>query len=130
MNAETHSIKVMIVDDNPDDRFLLNSRLSTDDRIRIVGEASSARYVIDQAALLQPDVIVLDMRMPGMSGLEALPELKERCPSARIVAVSGINDSTLQQSRDAGADLHVVKSSSMSEVLDAVLRLSDLEDDE
>lgn len=116
------AIRVLIADDNPDDRMQLRERLSAHAEIEIVGEATGGRDVIDRAALLQPDVIVLDIRMPGISGLEAMPDLRRRCPGARIIALTGTPDASLEGSIRESADAYVLKSDTMTELVETVLK--------
>lgn len=97
----------MLVDDDPFIIDLFRSMLSIDVSFDVVGEAGDGREAIDVCARLQPDVIVLDLTMPVMDGLAALPELVRVCPSARIVVVSARPAEA--EALAAGADLFVLK---------------------
>jgi len=79
--------RVLIVDDEPDIRLVVRV-FATSMGHDIVAEAADARRAIELARQHQPDAIVLDVMMPGMTGLEALPELREASPDATIVIYS------------------------------------------
>ena len=80
---------VLICDDSSSVRTLLGVILDTSPGLRVAGEAADGNEAIVQATRLQPAVIVLDLAMPNLSGLEALPELRRVAPDAQIVVFSG-----------------------------------------
>jgi DNA-binding NarL/FixJ family response regulator len=82
-------IRVFLVDDVRELRTLLRLELEEDPRIEIVGEAADGREGVEGVAELQPDVVLLDLSMPNMDGLEAIPLMRERAPGARLVVLSG-----------------------------------------
>jgi two-component system chemotaxis response regulator CheB len=84
-------IRVLIVDDSALIRQLLTRALSMDPRIEIVGTAKTGVEAIEQARALSPDVITLDIEMPELSGLEALPHIR-KCTDARVVMLSSLDD--------------------------------------
>jgi DNA-binding NarL/FixJ family response regulator len=76
---------VLLVDDSEDVREVLRLLVAADGRLEVVGEAVNGREAVDIAARLQPDAIILDISMPEMTGLEALPLLRERSPRSTVV---------------------------------------------
>ncbi|HET6792887.1 MAG TPA: response regulator [Acidimicrobiales bacterium] len=82
-------LDVLLVDDVADVRRLLKISIDGDPRFRVVGEAEDGVSGIELARSLHPDVIVLDVLMPGLDGLEALPRIREVAPDARVVVLSG-----------------------------------------
>ena len=80
---------VVIIDDTDEIRFLVRLSLEAGGDFEVVGEADNGLEGIDVVARTQPDLVLLDLRMPVMSGLEALPRIKRACPSARVVVLSG-----------------------------------------
>ena len=82
-------IDVLVVDDVDEIRQLLRILLDGDPRFRVVGEARDGLEGVEMAAALRPDLIVLDLVMPRLDGLEALPRLHEVAPGARVVMLSG-----------------------------------------
>ncbi len=81
-------IRVLIVDDSVVVRRLITHALKDDDELEVVGSASTAASALQKIQLLKPDLLTLDINMPGMSGLELLPILRERHPDIRAVMVS------------------------------------------
>ena len=79
--------RVLICDDEPNYRFLLRAVLEPEGA-EVVGEAGDGRECLELAAELDPDCILLDLNMPGMDGITALPRLREVAPRAKIVVLS------------------------------------------
>lgn len=116
--------RILVVDDAEDIRTLLRIKLGRRDGYDVVGEAADGVDAVDQARLLQPDLVLLDMAMPRMDGLQALPLIREAVPGVRVVVLSGFNQSTLErEALAAGADRYVVKGGPMREIVDAVADL-------
>jgi DNA-binding NarL/FixJ family response regulator len=83
------SIGVLICDDVESIRMLLEAVIDSHDGLRVVGRAENGRQAIAEAERLQPDVILLDLSMPILTGLDALPEIKRVAPAARVIVLSG-----------------------------------------
>ena len=82
-------IRIFLCDDVPELRALLRYGLEEDTRLKVVGEAGTAHEGIAGVAELQPDVVLLDLSMPGMDGLEAIPHIREAAPDTAILIFSG-----------------------------------------
>ncbi len=127
VSAEDDVLNVVIVDDTPDIRMLTRMALELDSDIRVVAEAENGREGIEVVASHQPDVVVLDMAMPVMDGLEALPHIRRASPATRVLVVSGFDSVTLATSAlDAGADGYLQKGASPLDLLDRVKELAAL----
>lgn len=87
--------RVVIADDSDDMRALLRAQLEVDGRFAVVAEAVDGLVAVEVAQQQQPDLIVLDLAMPRVDGLEALPLLREVAPAARIVVLSGFDPHTV-----------------------------------
>ncbi|MBW3562867.1 MAG: response regulator [Actinobacteria bacterium] len=103
-------IRVLLVDDATDIRMLVRMGLRRDGRFDVVGEASNGVEAIEQAAQHQPDVVLLDVAMPLMDGLEALPRIRDVAPDARVVILSGFTSESMQEGATTqGADAYLEK---------------------
>jgi DNA-binding NarL/FixJ family response regulator len=115
-------VRVMIVDDHSVVREGIRSVLSDAETFTVVAEASSAAEAIAALQRHTPDVVVLDISMPGGSGLHAVPEMLERAPNARVLMLSVHDDAEyVLESARAGARGYLRKDSSPAEVRAAIL---------
>ncbi len=112
--------KVLIADDNVRARLGLRVLLSLQPEIEVVGEAADGLEVVNLATERQPDVVLLDIRMPLLDGLEATRRMKELGPEIRIVLTS-MAASHRAQALAAGADAFLVKGCPTEELLAAIL---------
>lgn len=114
-------IRVLLVDDHRVVLEGLRGQLAVCERIEVVGEATNGEDAIAQAKKLRPDIVLLDISMPGMSGLEAAAILGREVPEARIVALTMHDDAeyALGMIR-TGAQGYVLKESSMAELVEAI----------
>ncbi|MGE0587436.1 MAG: response regulator [Cyclobacteriaceae bacterium] len=114
-------IKVVIADDHAMFREGIVSLLSTEKNIALVGEAGSGREVLELMETNLPDVVLLDIEMPGMDGLETARKLKKQFPSVKILALTMHNRSAfIKNMMKAGASGYVLKNSGKSELLRAI----------
>lgn len=104
-------MKVLIVDDAPDVRRLLCTLIETRAKgWTIAGEAGNGRDAVDRAVAAQPDLVLLDLSMPVMDGLEALPLLRAAVPDAIVVVLTGFpDDAARREAMAAGAHAYVEK---------------------
>lgn len=101
---------MLVVDDAASLRDLLTVLLEAEDDFVVVGTAADGRQAIDRARELEPDIVLLDLAMPVMDGLEALPGLRAALPRAQIVIFSGFEHEALaRQAVAAGADDFIEK---------------------
>jgi PAS domain S-box-containing protein len=116
---EERAHRVLVVDDAEDIRMLLRLRVEARNGLTVVGEAADGVAAVELASELQPDLVLLDLAMPRMDGLEALPLIRAAVPDVRVVVLSGFNQGSLaNKALEAGADHYVVKGGSMRELLD------------
>lgn len=116
--------RVLVVDDAANLRELLTVLLDVEDDFEVVGTAADGVQALDRADALEPDIVLLDLAMPVMDGLQALPALRERLPKARIVIFSGFEHEALaREALAAGADAYIEKGTS---VMQLVARLRQL----
>jgi len=112
--------RVLVVDDDPDLRLLLKVALGREGVSQVVGEAENGRQAIEVARAQQPDTIVLDHGMPVMSGLEAIPLLREAAPSARIIMYTAYALTDQRAAFEEAADAVLVKGGSLNDLLDLI----------
>lgn len=108
--AEDHTIKVLLVDDHQVVRKGLRTFLEVQDDIEVVGEAADGAEGVARAEELRPDVILLDVKMPGMDGIEALRRLRSLDSPARVLVVTSFTEQrTVIPALKAGAAGYVYK---------------------
>jgi DNA-binding NarL/FixJ family response regulator len=117
----TGPIKLLIVDDHPVVRDGLSGMFSPDPEFDVVGEAGDGAEAVRLAQLLQPDVILMDLRMPGMDGVTAIGELARSRVQARVLVLTTYDtDSHVQSAIEAGATGYLLKDAPRAELLRAV----------
>jgi two-component system response regulator NreC len=120
MTRET-SIRVLIVDDHAVVRSGLHLLLDADDDITVVGEAGDVRTAVFEAREKKPDVVLMDVVMPGPSGIEGMPLVLEEAPDAKVLVLSMQDDPRyVREAFAAGASGYVLKEAADAEVVAAV----------
>lgn len=120
------SIRVLLVDDHRMFREALRIPLAAETDITIVGEAGNGEQAIECVSRLRPDVLVLDIALPDMNGIEVARQAIEKYPAIRIVALSGYADKLfVEEMLKAGARGYVVKSAGADELLRAIRAVID-----
>ncbi|MCC3358451.1 response regulator [Bacillus sp. REN16] len=114
-------IKVLFVDDHEMVRIGVSSYLSAQPDIEVVGEADDGKRAIDLALTLRPDIILMDLVMKEMDGIEATRRIIESWPEAKIIIVTSfIDDEKVYPALEAGATSYMLKTSKASEIAEAV----------
>ncbi len=115
------SIRVMIADDQPLFRRGLNAVLQTEDGIEVVAEAEDGQEAIAKAEEFAPDVVLMDVRMPRVDGIEATRTIHEQVPTTKILMLTvSDDDQDLFEAIKAGASGYLLKEVSVEEVADSV----------
>lgn len=118
-------IKVVLVDDHAVVRSGLRLLLEKQDDIEVVGEAGNAKDAVFRARALKPDVILLDVVMPGESGIAVLPKLLKESPDTNVLVLSMQDDpSYVREAFGAGASGYVLKEAADEEVVSAVREIA------
>ena len=113
-------IRVVLADDTPDIRRLTRMMLDLDDRF-VVGEAADGAQAVEVAAAQRPDAIVLDIAMPVMDGLDAIPLIRERSPTTKIIVLSAYPEEASREAMARGAHGWVDKGSDYEELVDRLV---------
>ncbi len=114
-------IRVLIADDHPVYRDGIRAALGQVETISVVGEASEGAEAVAQALALEPDVVLMDLRMPGTSGLEAIALLRAQAPAVRVIALTMFDDDhSVRAALRAGACGYLVKGTPREGILRTV----------
>jgi DNA-binding NarL/FixJ family response regulator len=118
MEGAQKGCRVVICDDQAAFRQLVSVVLSLDLGVEVVAEAADGREAIRVVAELRPDVLLLDIAMPVMDGLEALPHVRKASPETRVVMLTGVVAENVKQGAlDAGACLFLEKGTDLDELV-------------
>ena len=119
------AIRVVVVDDHAVVRSGIKLLLDSHDDIEVVGEAGNAKDAVFRVRELSPDVVLLDLIMPGESGIEVLPKLLKEAPEAKVLVLSMQDDpSYVREAFAAGASGYVLKEAADEEVVTAVREIA------
>jgi DNA-binding NarL/FixJ family response regulator len=114
-------IGILAADDHPLLREGIAALVSKQTDMRLVGEASSGREAVEQFRQLRPDVVLMDVQMPDMSGIDALIAIRDEFPSAKVIVLTTYaGDALAQRALMAGAQAYVLKGSVRRELLDTI----------
>jgi DNA-binding NarL/FixJ family response regulator len=120
------SIRVLIVDDHALFAEALTTLLQRNERIDVVGSATTGADAIDQALMRDADVVVMDVGMPGLDGFETTRRLRTIKPETRVIVLTGLTESDLEQrAADAGASALLTKGAADREVVDTIVAVYD-----
>jgi DNA-binding NarL/FixJ family response regulator len=129
VSRSSRRIRVVVADDIPDMRLLLRMAMADRDDVELLGEAANGEEAVALAAALRPELLVLDLKMPVLDGIAALPRLRTVAPQTRVVILSALS---ADQHRDvalgAGAAAYVEKGVRVTDLVDELLRGASLLD--
>jgi DNA-binding NarL/FixJ family response regulator len=113
-------IRALIVDDHPVTREGLRTALELSDDVVVVGEAASGEEAVQQAQALSPDVVFMDVRMPGMDGIEATRRIKDAAPDTKVILIT-VDESrgAVSEAIHAGVSGYLLKDATPDALIDA-----------
>jgi DNA-binding NarL/FixJ family response regulator len=115
------TLRIVLCDDTPEIRFLLRVGLELDGRFEVVGEAVNGREAIEVTATQRPDAILLDLAMPVMDGLEAIPEILEASPTTKIIVLTAFDAGQMYEEAMArGAADYIEKGAEVDDIADRI----------
>ena len=114
-------LKILLVDDHPIVREGLKTLILTQSDMEVIGEASDGQEACQQASLLQPDLVIMDISMPGLSGTQATERLCRECPKVKVLVLTIHEDKGyIRQLLAAGAAGYVLKRAAGEELIHAI----------
>ena len=113
-------VAILIADDHPMFRFGLRARLGAEPDLAVVGEAASGEEAVALAASLAPDVVLMDLNLPGMSGIEATRAIREAAPQVAVLVVTMFDDDSVFAAMRAGARGYLLKDAEAEETVRAI----------
>ncbi len=126
MEKKDRKIRVLITDDHEMVRIGVSAYLSIQPDIEVVGEAENGEKAVKLALELRPDIILMDLVMDGMDGIQATKEIIERWPDAKIIIVTSfLDDDKVYPALEAGATSYILKTSKASEIAQAIRKTFD-----
>jgi DNA-binding NarL/FixJ family response regulator len=116
--------RIVVCDDQPAYRQIVAMVLGLESDLEVVGEAGNGRQAVELVEQLQPEVLVLDIAMPVLDGLEALPLIRTASPETKVVMLTGVVGEGIQErALGGGASLFLEKGADIQEVVRAVASL-------
>lgn len=119
--SEEAKIRVLLVDDVPDIRLMTRLALELDPRFVVAGEAGDGAKAVEMAGELRPDLVLLDLAMPGMGGLEAIAKIHRMAPGCRVVAYTGFHDDVGREAMSLCAYAYLQKGIPTKELVESLV---------
>ncbi|MGQ0669082.1 MAG: response regulator [Actinomycetota bacterium] len=115
------TVRVLVVDDHPAFRRALTSALRLVKDIEVAGEAGGGMAACEEAAALEPDLVLMDLSMPDLSGIDAMREIHRKAPELPVVILTAHADPGVErEARDAGASGFLAKGVGLQELVSAI----------
>lgn len=116
----TTQITVLVADDHVLYREGVKSMLADHSEVRVVGEASTGPEAVELTVSLRPDVVLMDLKMPGLNGIAATQQLSEQCPDVAVLVLTMFDDASVVAAMRAGARGYLLKDAGIDELLRAI----------
>lgn len=114
------SLRILIVDDHPVTREGLHSALDLEEGVEVVGESASGEEAVEASTTLKPDIVFMDVRMPGMGGIEATKAIRQASPDSRVILFTvDETRASISEAIQAGVSGYLLKDASAEELVKA-----------
>lgn len=131
VKSVTMPIKILLVDDNQDFRSFLRRLLEKDQDFSVVGEASDGLEAIDRVHALPPDIILMDLAMPRLNGLESTQAIKAERPETKVIIFTQYQEDAYRRAAaEYGADAFLPKTTGLADLLAIIRQLTEGDPDE
>lgn len=126
-DSPSRRVRVLIADDHKIFAEAMRDTMSADDRLDVVGLAHDGRQAVDLVAELQPDIVVMDVQMPVLDGIEATRMIRDANARTRVIVLTaGGSEDAMRRARDAGAAAFVTKEQSLAELMESFFEIASL----
>ena len=116
------TIKILLVDDNDVIRMALRRILGFEEDFEVIGDVSNAEEALSQLELISPDIVIMDIKMPGTDGIELTRKVKQKNPDSEVIILSVFSE-YLPQALEAGASGYFLKDIKGQELIEAIRRI-------
>jgi DNA-binding NarL/FixJ family response regulator len=121
----TNEIRILVLDDHPIVRFGLSTLINSQNRMKVIGEAATGEEGVALFHRHKPDVVLMDLRLPGMSGVDFIRLIRNEYPNSRFVIMTTYEgDEDIYQALEAGAQAYLIKYMPPESLLDAILKVN------
>lgn len=118
------TISILIVDDHPIVRFGIGALLTSSREMKVVAQARSGEEAVRLHQQHRPDIALMDLRLPGINGVEAIRQIRSQCPEARFIVLTTYEgDEDIYQAMEAGASGYLIKDMPQEILFDAIQRV-------
>ena len=117
---DSHNIRIYLVDDEDLVRESLGAMLKLEQGIEVVGEAARADVAVEQLEVLDADVVLMDIRVPGISGIDATRILAQTAPNVKVIILTALDDTHVEDAIDAGASGYILKTCTRQQLVAAI----------
>jgi two-component system, NarL family, response regulator len=123
--SRTNEIKILIVDDHPVVRFGMTAFLNAQRNMKVIAEAATGEVAVRLFRKHQPDVVLMDLRLPGMSGVDAIRAIRSEYPQSRFVVMTTYEgEEDIYQALEAGAQAYLIKCMPSEALVDAIIKVN------
>jgi DNA-binding NarL/FixJ family response regulator len=123
--SRTNDIRILVVDDHPVVRFGMAAFINAQQNMKVIGEAAAGEDAVDLFRKYRPDVVLMDLRLPGMSGVDAIRAIRSEYPQSRFVVMTTYEgDEDIYQALEAGAQAYLIKCMPPETLVDAILKVN------